>query len=633
MRLMCSMCSMCSIGSLLLAVGVSSLGVADRAEAQALSLETVATGLARPLLVTHAPNDFDRIFIVEQRSGSTGRVRILDTATGNILPTPFLSQSGVSTGSEQGLLGFVFHPEYETNGYVYINYTLPNRSTQIRRYTRDANNPNIVDPSSAVNILNIAQPFTNHNGGWMEFGPFDGLLYISVGDGGSANDPGNRAQDITNQLLGKMLRIDVDGDDFPSDSNRNYAIPADNPFVGISGDDEIWAFGLRNAWRSNFDQVTGDLYIADVGQNAREEINFVPFGSAGGMNFGWRCMEGDVCTGLSGCSCTAGNLEMPIQVYENTGFFGDCSITGGQVYRGCAMPELNGTYFYADYCSDKVWKLRYDGAVVTENVRVDQELESNSGITLNNIVSFGRDAFGEMYICSQNGVVYKIVPDAGIDDCNNNSIDDACEVAFGLAEDCDGGLLGDPIMGAAVFATNCASCHAEDGTGQFGPDIRGKGRMRLAEFAGGSTFHPGGQFTELGAAEFAHIESFLSDSGSQARPDGIPDECQTLDDCNMNGRADGCDLADGTAFDMDFNGVLDICQACSPSDITTDGTANGIPDGQVTLSDFSFYLSLWSGSASQADLTTDGTANGIPDGQVTLSDFSFYLSLWSAGCP
>ncbi|MCH2139203.1 MAG: PQQ-dependent sugar dehydrogenase, partial [Phycisphaerales bacterium] len=252
------------------------------ASGQSLMSERVASGLARPVQVVAPPGDTDRLFIVEQRSGSTGRVRILDLNTDppDLLGTPFLSQS-VSTGSEQGLLGLAFHPEYEQNGWCFINYTASNGDTVIKRLTVSASNPNVVDTSSAATVMSIDQPYTNHNGGWLGFSPVDGMLYIATGDGGSGGDPGNRAQDITNQLLGKMLRIDVD--------SLPYTNPADNPYVGVTGDDEIWSYGHRNAWRCAFDSENGDLWMADVGQSAREEINVAAAGSDAGDNYGWRC--------------------------------------------------------------------------------------------------------------------------------------------------------------------------------------------------------------------------------------------------------------------------------------------------------------------------------------------------------
>ena len=391
-----------------------------------LTTELVASGLARPVFVTHAPGDFDRIFIVEQRSGLTGRIRVFDLNTGTLESTPFLSLT-VQTGSEQGLLGLAFHPDYDTNGKFYINYTASN-DTFIDEYTVSAGDPDVADAGSRRQIMRFDQPFSNHNGGWIGFGP-DGYLYISTGDGGSGGDPGNRAQDITDQPLGKMLRIDVDGDDFPGDPNTNYANPADNPFVGVTGDDNIWAYGLRNAWRCAFDRETGDLWMADVGQNAWEEVNFQPASSTGGENWGWRCYEGNSPFNTGGCPPQS-QLEFPIQVYSHAG--GNCSITGGEVYRGCAIPELDGTYFYADVCSSQIWSLKYDGVNVTDFQVRTAELGAGSSI-----VSFGLDAYGEMYICNLGGQVRKIVRDgAPLVDCDENGVEDACQIAAGNPPAC-----------------------------------------------------------------------------------------------------------------------------------------------------------------------------------------------------
>jgi glucose/arabinose dehydrogenase len=259
--------------------------------ATTLTTERVASGLARPVYVTHAPCDYDRVFIVEARSGSTGRIRILDISQSPpvLLATPFLSINNVATGNEQGLLGLAFHPDYLSNGYFYVNYTrASDGATVIARYTVSGSpsSSNLANAASAFTIMTIAQPFTNHNGGWLQFGP-DGYLYIALGDGGNACDPSQNAQNL-NSRLGKMLRIDVDG-------GSPFVSPLDNPFVGVAGLDEIWAYGLRNPWRCDFDELTGDLYIADVGQFEVEEINFQPASSVGGENYGWDCMEGTQC--------------------------------------------------------------------------------------------------------------------------------------------------------------------------------------------------------------------------------------------------------------------------------------------------------------------------------------------------
>jgi glucose/arabinose dehydrogenase len=342
----------------------------------------------------------DRLFVVEQH---TGNVRIIDAVSGQVHPTPFLTVGGLSTGGEQGLLGLAFHPNYAQNGFLYVNFTNAQGATVIRRYQVSENDPNRADPASSFNIMSYAQPFANHNGGWMGFGPVDGYLYISSGDGGSANDPGNRAQDITDQKLGKMLRLDVDGDDFPVDNSRNYAIPQSNPFVGIDGDDEIWGYGLRNPWRAGFDRATGDLYIGDVGQGQREEIDFQPAGSPGGENYGWRLREGTLNTGLG--STTGLDLVDPIHEYSHTN--NNISVTGGYVYRGNNIGgDLAGTYFFADFGSARIWTLRYANGQVSEFTDRTQEFRSQN-IRISQIASFGEDAQGNLYVVSLAGSIFR----------------------------------------------------------------------------------------------------------------------------------------------------------------------------------------------------------------------------------
>jgi glucose/arabinose dehydrogenase len=381
-----------------------------------LTTVRVASGLTLPLFVTAPPGDTHRLFIVEQRSGTIGRIKILNLQTGLVNATPFLSVPGVSTGNEQGLLGLAFHPNYAANGYFYIDYTDSSGNTQIKRYTASAD-PNLADPSSVYSILTIAQPFSNHNGGWIGFGA-DSYLYIGSGDGGSEGDPSGRGQDI-NQLLGKMLRIDVNGDDFPADPTHNYAIPPTNPFVGVAGADEIWAYGLRNPWRNSFDRLTHDFYIGDVGQNSWEEIDFQPAGSPGGQNYGWRCYEGNHAYNTAGCAAP-GTMVFPIYEYSHSS--GGCSITGGYVYRG-GICDLSGTYFFADYCSNKIWSFRYDGHTLTDFRDRTTQLAPGGGMSINSITSFGEDARGELYVVDQGGEVFKIVavgPQKG--DLNNDGV-------------------------------------------------------------------------------------------------------------------------------------------------------------------------------------------------------------------
>jgi glucose/arabinose dehydrogenase len=418
-----------------------------------LSTTRIITGLARPVQVTHAPGDSSRIFIVEQRSGSTGRIRIFNLDTGTLNSTAFLSQT-VSTSSEQGLLGLAFHPNYAQNGYFYINYTASNGDTIIERFTVSSN-PDVANSGSGYTIMSIDQPYTNHNGGWLGFSPTDGYLYIGTGDGGSGGDPGNRAQDITNQKLGKMLRIDVD-------AGSPYGIPADNPFVGVTGDDEIWAYGMRNPWRCDFDDETGDLWVGDVGQNAWEEITYIPNGS-GGENHGWRCYEGNNSYSTGGCD-NSNTMVFPLWEYSHS--YG-CSVTGGCIYRGSAIPGLQGTYFFGDYCTNKLWSFKYDGNEIYDYQDRTSELAADAG-SIGSISGWGEDANGEIYICDLGGEVFKIVaePSAG-----------ACCIGTGTTciqipeANCNGG--GGTWQGPETYCANGAcdavDCPADvDGNGSVG---------------------------------------------------------------------------------------------------------------------------------------------------------------------
>lgn len=391
-----------------------------RAGEPSLTTVRVASGLTRPLFVTHAPGDTERFFIVEQ----DGVIRVFRSG---VLATPFLDiRPFVSCCNEQGLLGLAFHPDFDTNGYFYVNYTDNSEDTVLVRY-QVSGDPDVADPFSALTLLTVAQPFPNHNGGWLGFGP-DDYLYMATGDGGDRDDPGNRAQTLVDQMLGKMLRIDVNGDDFPDYPLRNYAIPPNNPFVALPGAEEIWAWGLRNPWRCAFDSQTGDLYIADVGQDDIEELNIQPSSSAGGENYGWRCTEGDSCTGNGGCECFDPSHTPPVHVYSHEGTPGRCSITGGEVYRGCALPGLNGAYFFADYCSNQVWSLTYESGAVSNLIERTSELAPGGGLTVRTISSFGLDGRGEVYICDrQGGEVFRIVdrnaPDVVSADPPGESVD------------------------------------------------------------------------------------------------------------------------------------------------------------------------------------------------------------------
>lgn len=469
------------LGAVATPAGAQSEG-GERGSATLLTTTRITAGLVRPIFVTHAPGDFSRLYIIEKQ----GRIRIFDLNTNTLLATPFLDVDAITVGgtteaSEQGLLGLAFHPNYATNGYFWIYYTAtsPNGANTVARYTRSGD-PNVANPSGDI-ILQIADSFTNHNGGWMDFGP-DGYLYISTGDGGSSCDPSNNAQN-TNVLLGKMLRIDVDGpnnipgdaddDGFPADPNRDYTFASGNPFIGGGGAGEVWSYGLRNAWRPSFDRANGDLYIADVGQSLREEINYQAAGAGAGRNYGWDCEEGLVCSSLppsnctsTGCVCGAAGFTDPIWQYDRGE--GRCSITGGYVYRGCAIPDLLGTYFYADYCSGQIFTFDVVGGVPVNQTQRTSELAPGGGLSIASITSFGQDAYGELYICdSTGGEVFKIIPRTFVGpDCNSNGRRDACDILNGSATDansngipdscevppCPADLNGDGQVGAADLA-------------------------------------------------------------------------------------------------------------------------------------------------------------------------------------
>jgi glucose/arabinose dehydrogenase len=352
------------------------------AAAQNIALTQVASGLDLPLGIAHAGDT--RLFIVQQR----GRIVVFNGTS--VLAQPFLDVSSlVSCCGEQGLLGLAFHPRYRDNGFFYIDYTDRSGNTVVARYSVSSTDPNRADPSSARVLLNVAQPFANHNGGHLAFGP-DNYLYIALGDGGSGGDPGNRAQDLST-LLGKILRIDIDG-------GSPYAIPPSNPFVNRAGArGEIWAYGLRNPWRFSFDRVTGDLWIADVGQNIWEEVNYAPATSIGGENYGWRRMEATHCF-QPATNCSDASLTLPVFEYSHAE---GCSVTGGYVYRGTRYPALTNTYLFGDYCSGSVWgtKRSGNGTFATKKL-----LTTDASIT-----GFGEDVAGELYLIDQGrGRVYSI---------------------------------------------------------------------------------------------------------------------------------------------------------------------------------------------------------------------------------
>lgn len=381
--------------------------------AQAITTERVASGLSYPVFVT-APAGDPRLFIVEQG----GVIKILKD--GSILPGAFFDIDSLTTDAdgtdERGLLGLTFAPDYATSGHFYVYYTDLSSDSVIRRYTVSSD-PDVADLASMRPVLFVDQPpvYQNHKGGTIAIGP-DRFLYIALGDGGGANDPDGNAQ-AGDTLLGKMLRLDPTGDAFPGDPNNNYSIPASNPFVGNpSFRDEIWAYGLRNPYRWSFDRLTGDIYIGEVGQACWEEIDFQPAGSAGGENYGWNISEGNHCFEAFGAcdpgGCNLAPITVPIHEYDHEQDVFSCAIAGGVVYRGDKIPALRGTYFYADYCSDQIYSLRYDGANMTELTNRTLELDPGGSLSITAIAAICEDALGELYIVDRappSGEIYKIV--------------------------------------------------------------------------------------------------------------------------------------------------------------------------------------------------------------------------------
>lgn len=351
-------------------------------------LEPWVNGISIPTVIANAGDE--RLFVAEKG----GRVRIVQS-NGTLEAEPFLDirDRVRSSGSEQGLLGLAFHPGFGDNGYCYVNYTRSDGSTVVSRFTRNPANPSTADASTEKILFTIPQPFANHNGGDMHFGP-DGYLYISTGDGGSGGDPQDNGQDGTS-LLGKILRIDVDNGD-------PYALPPDNPFLGHPGfNDLIWAYGLRNPWRFSFDRLTGDMWIGDVGQGAWEEIDLEPAGSRGGLNYGWRCYEGLVPFNTNGCGDPS-EYTFPVHVYPNSRFGSGCSVTGGYVYRGTKYPAMYGDYLYTDFCSGKFWTLRPDSDTSFVNREVGDFQANEFG-------ALGEDIHGELYAAAlSSGRIFTI---------------------------------------------------------------------------------------------------------------------------------------------------------------------------------------------------------------------------------
>jgi glucose/arabinose dehydrogenase len=429
----------------LLLLLAATLAVAPRAAHAAVQVVSVATSIPNAVAIVDAGDRSGRLFVVRQ----TGTIVILNGSTR--LATPFIDLSGIiSCCGERGLLNIAFHPDYETNGLFDVYYTNTSGNVVVARYSVSAD-PNVADAASGQIVLTIAHPsFDNHNGGGLIFGP-DGYLYISVGDGGSGCDPNGNGQN-TGVLLAKMLRIDVDGDDFPGDPNRNYAIPPTNPFVGVAGNDEIWDYGLRNPFRFSFDRQTGDLWIGDVGQGEWEEVDMEPAGSSGGINYGWRCREGLHPSSDSGCDtsgCPSTGFTDPLFDYQHLG--GLCAITGGYRYRGAEVADLAGKYVYADYCLGSIF-------VATEGMGGSWSSTTlSTGQTLM-VTSFGEDEAGELYFSDFNagGRIWRFHDPAASDLIFDDGFE-SNDLAAWTATSTDGGDLATSAAAALVGSVGLAA--------------------------------------------------------------------------------------------------------------------------------------------------------------------------------
>lgn len=360
----------------------------------------IAKGFKRPVWAGMPEHSTGKLWVMEQ----PGRVHIVDLATGKWDGAPFLDIREIvdDSSNEEGLLGLAFAKDFQTSGKYYVNYTNKRGNTQITRFTSE--DRRTTDPATAEIILEYPSEYENHNGGWISFGP-DGFLYIANGDGGAGNDPNNRAQSL-DTFLGKILRIDVSPE-------KGYRIPPGNPFIGKSGaKPEIWAYGVRNPWRNSFDRETGDFWMADVGQNHWEEINFMPAGKGAGANYGWRPREGAVATPAKGVGgkAPAGAIE-PVHVYRHgSGETEGLSVTGGYIYRGKAIPELRGRYIFADYQNPRIWSFKPENGKATDFKDHTRQLQPEKA-RINLISTFAEDNDGELFIIDHTGPIYQIVPE------------------------------------------------------------------------------------------------------------------------------------------------------------------------------------------------------------------------------
>lgn len=604
---------------------------------QTLTTQRVVSGLSLPVFVTAPRGDYNRLFIIEQRSGTTGRIRILNLPGHTLNATPYLSIASLSTDSEEGLLGLAFHPNFLTNGYFFVYYTNAAGNNTIVRYRANAPfaTSTTASAASATTLLTISHPTnTNHNGGWMGFSPNDtlGYLYIATGDGGSGNDPLGNAQNV-NALLGKMLRLDVDGaDNIPGNDDDDgvigstlppYTNPSTNPFAGATaGLDEVYFVGLRNPWRPSFDRGTGDFYIADVGQGSVEEIDFVAAGAAPTpvKNFGWRCMEGTSCTGLSGCTCNATTLTNPVQTYTHAG--GACSITGGYVYRGCLNAALRGTYFYADYCSNQIFSFAYSGSgAAPAPTNRTAELAPGGGLSVNNVTSFGEDADGEMYIVDQGGEVFKIIPRSRtVPDCNGNGIDDALEICRGAASDCNNDGVPDTCVNSGpVIAQQPVALTVQVG--------------QPATFTVAASPNGGNALVYQWRRDGIHLSNVAPVSGATSasltiNPAAITDNGDMFD-CIVTTSC-GSAISSAAMLTVCTSLPCSTCHGACVSDMT-DGSGTGPADGGTGIEDLLFYLTVYDSGVPCSDVD-DGTGTGTLDGGTGIEDLLYYLTHYDLGC-
>jgi glucose/arabinose dehydrogenase len=509
------------VGGVALSVAAALCGP-SAAHAQDLAVQVVATGLAAPVYCTAPVGDDNRLFVVQLRRFGNGLIRVVDLRTGQVASGSYLDIGPVGTGAEQGFYSIAFHPEFMTNGYFYVKYCsvgvagVTAGDVYVVRYRAMGGDPmaTAADPASAQIILKVTKPESIHNGGWLGFGP-DGYLYLATGDGGNSNDTtggvsfppyhtpetGN-AQDLTDNILGKVLRLDVNGPDgqpgtadddgYPADPNRHYTIPPTNPYVGTVNTPELWANGVRNPWRCSFDRETGDFWLGDVGQAEREEINR-NVGNQPAINYGWRCLEGTRCTGLAGCSCADPTIAAPVHEYNHTN---GCAVVGGYVYRGSAIPWLRGTYFFADFCTVDLFSFRMVGNTKTEFTDRTTELDPAGTITNVTISSFGEDDRGELYLVDQSaGRLLRIVAPGPLVDCNSNGRHDFGDIASGNSADTNTDGIPDECQ------VLCPADFNQDG-GVDGADIE-------AFFTAWAAGDSAGDVNRDGGVDGADIEAFF----------------------------------------------------------------------------------------------------------------------------